>query len=86
MVFGAHSNGISGKPKGQAITRACLCGPFLRGIWMPPSAILTDFALADRTLIADQRDPKRLTPALVLPRLTRNAAAKLRHAGKPRRN
>ena len=36
---------------------------------------LTDFALADRMLIADQRDPKRLVPALVLPRLTRNAAA-----------
>ncbi len=36
---------------------------------------LTDFALADRTLIADQRDPKRLTPALVLPRLVRSAAA-----------
>ncbi len=37
---------------------------------------LTDFALADRTLIADQRDPKRLTPALVLPSLARSAAAK----------
>jgi tetratricopeptide (TPR) repeat protein len=36
---------------------------------------LTDFALADRTVIADQRDPKRLTPALVLPRLARSAAA-----------
>ena len=36
---------------------------------------LTDFALADRTLIADQRAPKRLTPTLVLPRLVRNAAA-----------
>ena len=37
---------------------------------------LTDFALADRALIADQRDPKRLTPALVLPSLARTAAAK----------
>jgi tetratricopeptide (TPR) repeat protein len=37
---------------------------------------LTDFALADRTLIADQRDPERLTPTLALPRLVRNAAAK----------
>jgi tetratricopeptide (TPR) repeat protein len=38
---------------------------------------LTEFALADRALIADRRDPKCLTPALVLPRLVRSAAAKV---------
>ncbi|HEY8136593.1 MAG TPA: tetratricopeptide repeat protein, partial [Methylocystis sp.] len=37
---------------------------------------LTEFALPDRALIADRRDPKCLTPALVLPRLVRSAAAK----------
>jgi hypothetical protein len=37
---------------------------------------LTDFALADRALIADRRDRKSLTPTLVLPRLVRSAVAK----------
>jgi tetratricopeptide (TPR) repeat protein len=59
-------------------------GDHARGFFRPISGedldsavhALTDFALVDRALIADPRDPKCLTRTLVVPPLARSAAAK----------